>query len=335
LAACRSEKVDRPPVWLMRQAGRYLPEYREIRAQHGFWDMMRNPELAAKVTLQPLKRFGMDAAILFCDILVVLDALGAEVRYQSGGPVVSPLFNSREDLDRLRPVASAEDFSYVQEALKNLVGELHPHTALIGFAGAPFTLASYLVEEGPGQGLERIRALAREHPDVYDELLTRISDAVSELLVLQLQSGADAVQLFDTWAGQLSFQEYRELALPYCARAIDRLDPNQAPVILYVRGADDHLEAASDSGCTVLSVDSSVSLPEARKRLGPGLALQGNFDPDDLHLPADRIRTRVHEMMDSAGPTGYIVNLGRGLTPDTPVEGVQALVEAVKEYKPQ
>jgi uroporphyrinogen decarboxylase len=324
--------VDRPPVWLMRQAGRYLPEYREVRSQHDFWEMMRTPGLAAEVTLQPIHRFGMDAAILFCDILVVLDALGSEVEYAKGGPVVRPLVRSEPDLERLLPVNCQESFGYVTEAVQLLCAELHPERALIGFAGAPFTLAAYLMEDGPSRSLETLRKMTGDKPELFKGILERITDVVVGLLSLQVEAGVDAVQIFDTWAGRLSQEEYTELALPYARSVVERLQGLGVPVILYVRNALDNLEAASSSGCQVLSVDSSVRLADARTRLGNGQALQGNFAPASLKEPPDRIRRQVHAAIESVGTTGYIVNLGEGLTPDTPVEGVGALVNAVREW---
>lgn len=332
LAACRRMPVDRPPVWLMRQAGRYLPEYREVRARHDFWEMMRTPGLAAEVTLQPIRRFGMDAAILFCDILVVLDALGVEVEYAKGGPVVRPLVRSEQDLERLRPVKAEESFGYVAEAVQSLGRELHPERALIGFAGAPFTLAAYLIEDGPSRSLEKLREVAVGSPGLYRGILETIADVVADLLALQVRAGVDAVQIFDTWAGRLPVDEYRKLALPYASRVVARLKELGVPVILYVRNAKDNLEAAASSGCQVLAIDSSIRLDEARKRLGSGQALQGNFPPADLHRPAGEIRSLVQTTIDSVGSTGYIVNLGEGLTPDSPIEGVGALVNAVMEW---
>lgn len=333
MAACRGEPVDRPPVWLMRQAGRYLPEYQELRGKYSFWKLMRTPMLAVDVTLQPLRRFMMDAAILFSDILVVHDAMGAEVSYgNGGGPTVRPLVRSRDDLKLLKEVDAEESFAYIAEAVEALCQRLHPDHAVIGFAGAPFTLAAYFVKEAPGKSLDGIRRLAAASPQVYRSLLSRISDVVVDLLALQVRAGADMVQVFDTWAGKLSPREYEELALPYTREVIDRVHRLGVPVTLYVRNTVDRLEAAASSGCDVLSIDDSLPLSEARRRLGPGTALQGNFAPADLEAPADQIRSKVHAMIADAGSRGYIVNLGQGLVPGTPVEGVGAFVEAVREW---
>ncbi len=334
LAACRNEDVDRPPVWLMRQAGRYLPEYRALRQENPFWQMMRQPELAVKVTRQPVDRFGVDAAILFSDILIVLDALGAEVHYKKGGPVISPLVRDEAGLTRLHEVDADRAFDYVTAAVSALTKALHPKTAVIGFSGGPFTLASYLIEKGPSKDLRRLKDLARKRPELYREVIERIAKVVADLLKLQIRAGVDAVQLFDTWAGKLNRDEYRELALPYTQQVFARLADAGVPLILYVRNAQEHFEAAASSGCSVLSIDDSLDLAEARKRLGPDLALQGNFDPALLKLPVDEIRTRVHRGLDALGGRGHIVNLGQGLTPDTPVAGVGAFVDAVREWSP-
>jgi len=332
LAACRHEPVDRPPVWLMRQAGRYLPEYQAVRAEHSFWEMVRSPKLAAEVTLQPVRRFGMDAAILFSDILVIPDALGLEVRYTEGGPVIEPLVRTRQDVQRLAPVEAEAAFDYIGEAIERLCDELHPDTAVLGFAGAPFTLAAYLVEGGPSKSTYRLKQMAYQDPQTFDDLCTRVADAVAGLLALQIRAGADMVQLFDTWALHLSPEDYERLALPYTRRVFEQIAGLDAPLTLYVRNAAGHLEAAAGSGCQILSVDTSIRLAAARARLPEAIGLQGNFDPALLTAPAETIRIEVERAIRAAGD-GYIVNLGQGLVPATPIEGVAAFVQAVKEYR--
>ena len=333
LAACRCEPVDRPPVWLMRQAGRYLPEYQGLRAKASFWDMVRTPELAVEATMQPLRRFGMDAAILFSDILPVLDAMGVDVRYGSEGPVIDPPVRSEADLARLRPIDAKTDLAYVGEAVSLLAAELHPETALIGFAGAPLTLAAYLIEGAGSRDLRRIKSLAYNQPELVHKVLAMLADAVADLLRFQVDCGVDAVQVFDTWSGLLSPEDYSDLALPYAKRVVGRVRELGKPVILYVRGAAANLEAAASSGCDVLSVDSSIRLQEARDRLGSKVALQGNLDPAELFGPAERIGERVHHLIDATRGTGHILNLGQGIVPDTPIEGVSEFVRSVKEYR--
>lgn len=332
VAACRRQPVDRPPVWLMRQAGRYLPEYRALREKHSFWEMMRTPELAVEVTLQPLRRYGMDAAILFSDILVALEAMGADVSFDDGGPRVRPLVRGADDLKQLHPVA-ADHYGYIAASIRALCQELQPDNAVIGFAGAPFTLAAYLVEEGPAKTLDHIQALAREQPALFADLLSQIADSVATLLEVQIDAGADVVQIFDTWAGKLDAEAYRTLALPATRQVVERIKQRNKPIILYVRNSEIHATAAAGFGGDVLSVDQTVDMGALRRQLDNAFALQGNFDPEDLHRPADWIHARVQRMIDDAGPTGTIVNLGQGLTPNSPLEGVGALVRAVQEWR--
>ncbi len=331
LAACRCKEVDRPPVWLMRQAGRYLPEYRELRARHSFWQMMREPELAVKVTLQPLERYDMDAAILFSDILTVQDALGFSVEYESSGPRITPLVTGAGVLDGLG--LGDDAFGFVRQIVSRLAERLHPEKALIGFAGAPFTLAAYCVERGPQKSVKHLLELADEQPEVYERLLELLSEAVERLCRIQVEAGADAVQLFDTWAGKLDGRRYSELAAPWTKRLVERLKGTGVPVIVYLRNCGELVELAAACGPDVVSVDDSISLPEARRRIGTAMAIQGNFSPSLLFEDAGVIRKAVHEGIESAGSAGYIVNLGQGLTPDVPPEGVGAFVEAVKSWQ--
>jgi uroporphyrinogen decarboxylase len=331
LAACRCEAVDRPPLWLMRQAGRYLPEYRALRQEHEFWELMREPRLAQQVSLQPLQRFELDAAILFSDILIALDALGAAVHYRPGGPVIEPLIRDRAGLEALQPRPVAERLAYTGETVERLVAELHPERAVIGFAGAPFTLAAYLVEGGPARQIDQLKALAYNQPELFEAICDRIVAVVVELLEMQIAAGADMLQLFDTWAWHLSPADYERLALPPARRVIAALAGRGVPVALYLRNAAGHLEAAAASGCDVLAIDGSIRLSEARRRLGPQRALQGNLDPALLHAPAERIGREVEALIAAGGGRGHIVNTGAGLTPQVPPEGVAALVRAVHQ----
>jgi len=315
----------------MRQAGRYLPEYQALRARHGFWELMRTPELAVEVTLQPLERFGMDAAILFSDILTVQDALGFGVTYDAGGPRISPLVTDGRELDGLALGDGA--FAFVGGIVSELARRLHPRRALIGFAGAPFTLAAYCLERGPQKSVTRVVELAERRPAVYQRLLELLTEAVERLCRVQMQAGADAVQLFDTWAGKLDARCYAELAAPWTRRLFERLRPLGVPLVLYLRNCRQLLEAAAGCGPDVLSVDDSLELAEACRRLEGARALQGNFSPELLRRPAAEIRTAVRAGIAAAGPRGYIVNLGQGLTPDIPPDGVAAFVGAVKEWR--
>ena len=330
LAACRGEPVDRPPVWVMRQAGRYLPEYLELRSRHEFWEILRSPELALEVARQPLRRFELDAAIVFSDILVPLDAMGAGVAYD-GPPTVGRPFEGAADLARVEGARVARDCAYVGEAVARLAEAEGSERAVIGFAGAPLTLAAYLVEGGPAQDLRRLKGMAYRDPALVDALLAALAEAAADLLLLQVEAGADVVQIFDSWANKLSPDDYERLALPPARRVVERVRAAGVPVALYVRGAASHLEAAASSGCDVLSIDASVRMGEARRRLPGGPTLQGNLDPAELLGPAARIRARLHAMVEDAGRTGLVVNVGQGLTPDIPVAGVEAFVRAARE----
>jgi uroporphyrinogen decarboxylase len=313
----------------MRQAGRYLPEYQELRKGRDFWTLVRTPELAAEVTLQPVRRFGMDAAIVFCDILVVVDAMGVEVSYDQGGPALGRLVSGMQDVDGLSGVDPGRDLPYLAETIGLVSGRIGDR-ALIGFAGAPFTLAAYMIEGRVGPELAVVKTLAMSRPDVLDALLERLVDAVSDLLLAQIRAGADMVQIFDTWAGRLSPGDYDRWALPAVQAVAERVRPAGAPVVLYVNGAAGILGSMARSGCDVLSLDARIRLGEARERLGPGVALQGNLDPAALLGPAEGIRRSTRAIVEETGGRGHIVNLGHGVLPTTPPEAVGAFVDAVR-----
>lgn len=333
LAAVARQPVDRPPVWVMRQAGRYLPEYMALRQEHSFWDIVRAPELAREVALQPLRRFpGLDASILFSDILVLLDAMGAEVTYTGSGPHIGRPFTGEDDLERLAAVDVATDLAYVGGGMEALVEAVRPERAVIGFAGAPLTLATYLVEGGPSRDLRHLKALSYRDPELAQRLLLGLADQVADLLLLQIDAGADLVQVFDSWALHLCPDDYRELAVPSLTRIVDRV-AGRAPVVVYFRGAATHLEAVATTGAPVLALDPSIRLDEARRRAPDGVALQGNLDPAELLGPPARIRARVHRLIDLAGPQGLVLNLGLGMVPNLPPAGVEAFVEAVEAWR--
>lgn len=330
LAACRNEPVDRPPVWLMRQAGRYLPEYRQIRSTADFLTMCHTPELACTLTLQPVQRFGMDAAIVFSDILVVAEAMGIDLRYGENGPVLTPAVRSRSDLTRLQSFQPARELAYVGDAIRLARERLAAHIPLIGFAGAPFTLASYLIE-GPG-GNDKIttRQLLYRAPGLVHDLLEQLTTGVAQFLAFQVACGVAGVQLFDSRAGMLPPAEYEQFALPYVGKVIEQLRPLQVPVILYVNGVAGILEKVRESGADVLSLDWRIRLADARRRLGSEVALQGNLDPAELFGPPVRIRRRVEELFAETQGQGHIFNLGHGVLPETPIDAVRTFVEAVK-----
>jgi uroporphyrinogen decarboxylase len=330
LAACRHEPVDRPPVWLMRQAGRYLPEYQQVRSASDFLTMIHTPELACELTLQPVRRFGVDVAIIFSDILVVAEAMGMDLSYGESGPVLAPAFRSRSVLSGLRAFQAERELAYVGEAIRLTSQQLGPHIPLVGFAGAPFTLASFMIEGSSGKDRVSTRELLYREPALVHDLLERLSASVAEFLAFQVKCGAAAVQLFDTCAGILAPGEYEQFALPYARKVIEQLRPLRVPVILYADGMAGFLEKARESGADVLSVDWRMRLAEVRRRVGSEVALQGNLDPAEMFGPPERIRRRVAELFAETKGKGHIFNLGHGVHPRTPLEGVQAFVQAVK-----
>ncbi len=332
LAACNRQPVDRPPVWVMRQAGRYLPEYMEVRAKHDFLEVCRSPELVTEVTMQPLRRFNLDAAIIFSDILVVPEAMGQQVTYPKGGPRLTPTIRQASDLAQLKECEPEKDLAYVGDALRLMRQTMGEDRALLGFAGAPYTLATYMVEGGGSRHQEQTKRLALCDPVLMDELLERLADGVARFLKLQIEAGADAVQIFDTWAGDLSPTDFERLALKPARRVTAQLADLGVPIIYFMNGIAAHLEAAADSGATALGIDWRLDLAEARRRTGGKMALQGNLDPLVLSGPTAIIRERVRAIHDSLdGAPGHIFNLGHGVLPTTPIEGVAAFVDAVVE----
>ena len=334
LKACRREPVDRTPVWMMRQAGRYLEEYREIRSRMSFLEMCRTPETAAEVTLQPIDRFGFDAAILFSDILIPVAAMGMDLEFIEGrGPVMKGPVRSEESLKGITIPDPREAYHFVADAIGLLLDKLPISVPLIGFAGAPFTLASYMVEGGGSKDFAQVKSMMFSDPALYGRLLERITEGVADFLNLQIASGVRAVQIFDTWAAVLTPEDYRAFALPYTKALINMLDREKVPVILYINGVATLLDDMAGSGADVLGVDWRTDLDQARARIGPDFAVQGNLDPCVLFGPPETIEGRVREVLDRAGPEpGHIFNLGHGVLPQTRPEHVQAMVEAVHKW---
>ncbi|MBN1442406.1 MAG: uroporphyrinogen decarboxylase [Planctomycetes bacterium] len=323
----------RPPVWLLRQAGRYMPRYQELRGRHSFEEMCTRPDLAFEVSLQPWREFGMDAVIVFYDILFILKAMGAPLEYTDRGPVFHRPVREPADVRALRLPEPGAGSQPVAETLRMLRRELGDRTALLGFAGAPFTLASYLVEGEFRRSGDRIRRMMHSDPETLEELLEMLADATIDHLERQVAAGADAVQLFDTWAGLLGAEDYARFALRGQTRIFEALRPLGVPTILYVNGSSHLLELMARSGARVLSVDWRVSLPEARRRVGPGVALQGNLDPAALFSPPRAVREMTRALLESvAGDPAYICNLGHGILPETPVESVRAFVETAMGF---
>ncbi len=329
LAACRSEPVDRVPVWIMRQAGRALPGYRALREKHSFLDLCKTPELAAEVSSEPLEVLGVDAAIIFSDILVVAEAMGLSLDVTDAGPSLAGFTADAAGIARLREFDPERETSYVPAAIRLLCRQLGAKTPVIGFAAAPWTLACYLLAgHGAGNTAHRARQFLYAEPRLLASLLEKIARATAPYLAAQIRAGAAAVQLFDTWAGELDRESYEKFALPATRLVIELLRAADTPVILYGRGASHLVESMASSGATVLGVDWRVDLAEARRKLGPKLALQGNADPYALlggEAPAERA---AREAVRQTGGRGHVLNLGHGLLPSTPVESARAFVRA-------
>ncbi len=344
LRALRRQPVDRTPVWLMRQAGRYLPEYRATRKQAGsFLAMAKNPEIACEVTLQPLRRYDLDAAILFSDILTIPDAMGLGLYFVEGeGPKFERTVRSAEDAAKLGVPDMETELRYVMDAVRVIRRELAGKVPLIGFSGSPWTLACYMVEGGGSKDFARIKAMALNDPATLHRLLSVNTDAVIAYLAAQRSAGAQALQVFDTWGGVLSPSMYREFSLPYLQRIARELDrgegESRAPLILFGKGNAAHLEALADSGTDAVGVDWLVELGEAVRRTQGKVALQGNLDPVTLYGSPDAIRREVRRALDSyrdgngGSREGHVFNLGHGMSPDMNPEHVAVLVDAVHAF---
>ncbi len=326
LEAARGKRTERPPVWMMRQAGRYLPEYRELREEYSFVEAISTPEVAVEITLQPWRRFRPDGVVMYSDILTVLEPLGFSYHIESGvGPVVENPVESPADTDRGRGDVR-EQLWYVGELLERLATELGSKAAVLGFAGGPFTLAAYTCEGTPSRSFMAVRRLRAEHPDAFERLLRAFTDVLVEYVTFQTEAGADAIQLFDTYAGLLSPADYRQFLLPLHREILDAVE---VPTIVFARNMSGNLELLADSGADVIGLDWTVDLGRARNELGD-VAVQGNLDPALLYgSPAD-VRRRTRTVIESAGDTGHILNLGHGIDRNTPIENVEAFFEAAK-----
>jgi uroporphyrinogen decarboxylase len=330
LDACFQRAVDRPPVWMMRQAGRYLPEYREVRRKVSFWQLCRTPDLAAEVSLQPFQRFQPDGVIFFSDILVPVAAMGLTVEFEDGGPRLPRPVRTAADVAELHAFDPAAEIGFTGDILAAIRKSVGDRAAVLGFAGAPWTLASYMVEGGGSKSFAAIKEMMFRDPATLQSLLDLLADTVGDVLSFQIESGAQAVQLFDTWAGELSPEDYRRWALPATARTFARIRRNGAPVILYVNGSGHLLEDIGGSGADVVSVDWRTPLAEARRRL-PALALQGNLDPGALLGVPDEVARRTRAMIAETGGRAHVVNLGHGVLPGARIECVEAFFSAARE----
>lgn len=333
LKALRGEQVERPPVWMMRQAGRYLPEYMELRRKYDFFTRVQTPELACEITLQPIDIVGPDAAILFSDILVIPQAMGLEVQLvESKGPYLPNTTTTKTEIDALNTTDAADKLQYVYDAIALTKKELNNRVPLIGFAGAPFTILCYMVEGKGSKAFDKAKQFCFGQPELAHSLLDKITKVTIEYLKRQVQAGADCLQVFDSWSGLLSPADFKEFAQPYLERIAKELAP-LAPVILFPKGSWYALSDLSKSGASGLGVDWCVTPQMARQLTNNSITLQGNFDPNKLMMPADDIRKAVTDMINAFGPQRYIVNLGHGILPNIPVEHAKAFVDAVKNYK--
>ncbi|MFZ3063115.1 MAG: uroporphyrinogen decarboxylase, partial [Actinomycetota bacterium] len=331
--ACRREPVDVTPVWLMRQAGRYMKEYRTIREKTPFLTMCKTPEVAAEVTLQPVERLGVDAAILFSDILVPVEAMGVSLRFsEDRGPVISQPIRDRKAVEALNIIEPEEEVSFVMEAIRIIRRELDGKVPLIGFSGAPFTLASYLVEGGHSRNYSVIKAMMYGDSSTYHALMDKLVRVITAYLNAQIDAGVQAVQLFDSWVGCLGPGDYEEFVLSHSKQVIDGLR-NRVPVIHYANCGATLLELMKRAGGDVIGIDWRVNLDEAWKRLGYDVGIQGNLDPNVLLAPQDEIDKRVKDILKRAdNRPGHVFNLGHGVLPQTPVENVSFMVDAVHKY---
>ncbi|BCN94284.1 uroporphyrinogen decarboxylase [Thiomicrorhabdus immobilis] len=342
LRALLKEPVDRTPVWMMRQAGRYLPEYRATRAKAGsFMDLCKNAELACEVTIQPLDRYPLDAAILFSDILTIPDAMGLELRFAEGeGPIFDKPIKTQADVDRLFVPDMGSDLGYVMNAVSTIRKELNGRVPLIGFSGSPWTLATYMVEGGSSKQFGKVKGMMFEQPKMMHQILDVLADSVTAYLNAQIEAGAQAVQIFDTWGGLLTPRDYKAFSLDYMAKIVDGLikekDGRKVPCILYTKGGGQWLNAMADAGADCLGIDWTMDMADARAQVGDRVALQGNMDPTVLYASPERVRQEVKSVLDSYGKgTGHVFNLGHGIHPGIDPETVDAFINAVVDYSPE
>lgn len=334
LRACRREEVDCTPVWLMRQAGRYMKEYMEIRSKYSFLTMCKTPELAAEVTLQPVNKLGVDAAILFADILLPLEGMGINLEFaKNEGPVIHNPVRTKADVDKIRVIDAEEATPYVMEAVKLCRKELDNRVPLIGFSGAPFTLASYIIEGSGSKAYINCKQMMWQAPELWHALLDKIDEVIVRYLKAQIKAGAQAVQLFDSWVGTLSPQDYAEFVLPHSKYVLDNLKGEGVPVIHFANNSSTLLELVKQAGGDVIGLDWRINIDEAWGRLGYDVAVQGNLDPIALFAPPEKIALMVKGILERVGNRpGHIFNLGHGIQKETSVENVIALVEAVHKY---
>ncbi len=334
LHACRREPVDCTPVWFMRQAGRYMPEYRAIRAKHTLLEICRQPDLAAEVTLQPVSAFGVDAAILFADILLPLIPMGINLEFAAGeGPVIHNPIRNADDVKALRAVDPHESLDHVLQAVRLVRRELDGKTPLIGFGGAPFTLASYIIEGGSSRNYLHTKQMMYSDPRTWHTLMDKLARVIADYLVAQVEAGAQAIQLFDSWVGTLTPDDYRDYVLPHSQLILREVSATGVPLIHFGTGTANLLPLMKEAGGDVIGLDWRTPLDWGWDQVGADTAVQGNLDPVALFAPRPELERRVRAILDSvAGRPGHIFNLGHGILPETPLENVKAVVEMVHEF---
>jgi len=335
LKACRGEPVDATPVWFMRQAGRYMKEYRDLKEKYSFLELCKTPELALEVTLQPLDVLGVDAAIIFADILLPLEPMGAGLEFTAGdGPVIPKPVRTLKDAQDLKPVDAEEHLGFVGKAISLVRGEIEGKMPLIGFCGAPFTLCSYIVEGGKSKDFTLTKLMMMEQPETWKLLMDKVCQVLIDYLKMQARAGAQALQVFDSWVGCLSPNDYAEHILPYTQRVIDGVKDAGVPVIYFCTGSSAMLDLIKQAGGDVVGFDWRIQIDSAWKTLGWDSPVQGNLDPSILFAPIPVIRKRVHDILRRAGNRpGHIFNLGHGILQHTPVDHVKAVVDMVHEYQ--
>lgn len=338
LRACRGEALSRIPVWMMRQAGRYLPEYRAIRATRPFLEVCKTPDLAAEVSLQPFRLLGVDAIIVFSDILIPAEAMGLKIELGDAGPNLPDPVRTKSDVEKLKVFDPEIETGFLPETIRRIAREAGPTVPVLGFAAAPWTLACYMVEGRAREGFATVKSFLLHDPATFRQLLHRIAQATIPYLKAQIAAGASAVQLFDTWSGELSLRDYRDFALPATQEIISALS-GSVPVIYYTKASNHLLPAVARSGANVLSVDWRVDLRELREQFGPRISIQGNVDPTVLLGPPNEIRRATKEAMAALGGVGHILNLGHGILQQTPVENAKLFIETgqqalLQEAKP-
>ncbi len=333
LRACRREEVERTPIWIMRQAGRYLPQYRAIRQKADFLTMCKTPELAAEVTIQPVDLIGVDAAIIFSDILVIPEAMGMHLdMVESKGPVFPHPIRNEDDFKTLKDIDASKDLKYVLDAVSLTKKELNGRVPLIGFAGSPWTLLTYMVEGKGSKNFSEIKRLIYNNPNLAHKLLDKISNAVAEYLSAKIDAGANAVQIFDTWGGILSQNDFQEFSLNYIENVISKIKRTKEPIIVFAKGVHYGMDNIVKAGADVIGLDWTMDLGKIRNEVDNKVALQGNLDPTVLYGSKDKIREEVKRVLNSYGEgNGHIFNLGHGILPDVDPENAKALVQFVKE----